>query len=130
MIRQRKTKGPCTLIARWLRLTQPSGHRAESATFQRSSIRRRRPRRCNVSLIIALITLACMIVGTLLGVWIQKVLPEHHRGDSTKDVVKTAAGMMATLVALVVGLLVSSAKSSFDSTSARITEGGAKVITL
>ncbi|MCE9533916.1 MAG: DUF4239 domain-containing protein [Planctomycetes bacterium] len=82
------------------------------------------------SLGIALITLACMIGGLLLGVILRYILPEHHTKDDAKDMMKTAAGMMATLIALIIGLLVSSAKSSFDATSGSLTQGGAKIITL
>ncbi|HEV8058919.1 MAG TPA: hypothetical protein VGP68_03550 [Gemmataceae bacterium] len=82
------------------------------------------------SLAIALITFACMLGGALLGSLLRHLLPDHHIRDDSKDIVKTAAGMMATLVALIIGLLVSSAKSSFDQTSAGITQGGAKIITL
>jgi hypothetical protein len=82
------------------------------------------------SLQIAAIILACMLGGTLLGLLFRHFLPDHHIRDDSKDVLKTVAGMMATLVALIIGLLVSSAKSSFDQTSASITQGGAKIITL
>lgn len=82
------------------------------------------------SLAVAFITLACMLGGLLLGLRLRDVLPEHHTRDDSKDIVKTAAGLMATLVALIVGLLVSSAKTSFDLTNASITQGGAKIITL
>ena len=82
------------------------------------------------SLAIASITLACMLGGLLLGLLLRHFLPEHHIRDDSKDIVKTAVGMMATLVALIIGLLVSSAKGSFDQTSAGITQGGAKIITL
>jgi hypothetical protein len=46
------------------------------------------------------------------------------------DITRTAAGLLATLVALIIGLLVSSAKITFDSTNASITQQGAKIITL
>ncbi len=71
-----------------------------------------------------------MLGGMWLGVLLRKVLPEHHTQDDSKDMMKTAAGMMATLVALIIGLLVSSAKNSFDTTNASITQAGAKIITL
>jgi Protein of unknown function (DUF4239) len=58
------------------------------------------------------------------------LLPEHHLRDTSKDTVKVVAGMIATLSALVLGLLVGSAKSSFDTTSTAITQGGAKIILL
>ena len=43
---------------------------------------------------------------------------------------KTAAGMMATLVALIIGFWSASAKSTYDQTNASITQGVAKIITL
>ncbi len=82
------------------------------------------------SLGIAFITLACMLGGMLSGLLLRHVLPDHHTKDDSKDIMKTAAGMMATLVALIIGLLVSSAKGTFDQTNTSITQGGAKMITL
>ena len=71
-----------------------------------------------------------MLGGMFLGVLLRGVLPGHHTESDSRDVMKTAAGMMATLIALIIGLLVSSAKSSYDQTNASITQGGAKIITL
>src|SRR5438128_1166710 len=71
-----------------------------------------------------------MLGGMLLGLSLRHALPDHHTKDDSKEIMKTAAGMMATLIALIIGLLVSSAKSSFDTASASITQGGAKIITL
>lgn len=82
------------------------------------------------SLIIASIALSCIVAGCGIGMLLRKRIPDHHTRDDSKDIIKTVAGMMATLVALVIGLLVSSAKSSFDAANAGITSGGAKVITL
>jgi hypothetical protein len=82
------------------------------------------------SLASAFIILACMIAGMVFGMLLRRRLPEHHIRDDSKEIVKTAAGMMATLVALVIGLLVSSAKSSFDTINGNITQAGAKIITL
>ena len=52
--------------------------------------------------------------GALLGMLLRTVLPEHHFNDATKDVVKVVTGLLATLAALVLGLLVASSKNSFD----------------
>lgn len=82
------------------------------------------------SLIIAFIIFACMLSGMLFGLRFRRFLPQHHTQDESKDIVKTATGMMATLVALIIGLLVSSAKGSFDIANAGITQTGAKIITL
>jgi hypothetical protein len=82
------------------------------------------------SLLIALMTLACLCAGAIVGSLIQRQLPEYLLRDDTRDVVKTASGMIATLVALVIGLLVSSSKSSFDQAGAGLTQTGAKIILL
>ena len=77
---------------------------------------------------IAFISAGCIFGGVLLGMLLQKVLPEHHLDTPSKDTVKVGAGMLATLTALVLGLLVSSAKSSFDAMNAGIAQTGAKII--
>jgi hypothetical protein len=79
---------------------------------------------------IGLISAACIFGGALLGFLLQGRLPEHHLRDTSKDTVKVAAGMIATLSALVLGLLVGSAKSSFDATNTAIVQNGAKIILL
>jgi hypothetical protein len=82
------------------------------------------------SLFTALITLACLCAGTIFGSLIRNRLPDHHLRDDSRDVVKMASGMIATLVALVIGLLVSSSKSSYDQASGEVTQIGARVILL
>jgi hypothetical protein len=82
------------------------------------------------SLTIGFISAGCIFGGVLLGMLLQKVLPEHHLDTPSKDTVKVGAGMLATLTALVLGLLVSSAKSSFDGMNAGIAQAGAKVMLL
>ena len=77
---------------------------------------------------IGFISAGCIFGGVLLGMLLQKVLPEHHLDTPSKDTVKVGAGMLATLTALVLGLLVSSAKSSFDAMNAGIAQTGAKII--
>ena len=80
------------------------------------------------SLIIGLISAGCIFGGALLGIWLHKVLPEHHLDVASKDTIKLGAGLLATLAALVLGLLVSSAKGSFDAMNAGIAQAGAKVL--
>src|SRR5438067_7980702 len=82
------------------------------------------------SLTIGLISAGCIFGGALLGLLLQGLIPEHHLRDTSKDTVKVVAGMIATLSALVLGLLVSSAKSSFDTTSNAMIQNGAKIILL
>jgi len=79
---------------------------------------------------VALIAFVCIFGGALLGLFLRTLLPEHHLRDDSRDALKLGAGLIATLVALVLGLLVSSAKSSFDAMNSGLTELGAKVILL
>lgn len=66
------------------------------------------------SLTIAGIVFACTFGGALLGIFLRRILPEAHLNSESKDVVKMGTGLLATLAALVLGLLIASAKSSFD----------------
>ena len=82
------------------------------------------------SLTVGLISAASIFAGSLLGIGLQRLLPGHHLNKETQDVVKLSAGTIATLTAMVLGLLVSSAKSSFDTTNTAIVQGSTKVIVL
>ena len=80
--------------------------------------------------IIALVILAGSCGGLLLTMRLRHRLPPHHQEDATRDLIKIATGMMATLVALILGLLVSSAKTTFDTATAEVTQSGAQIIAL
>jgi len=82
------------------------------------------------SLIASAVTLGAIVAGTAVGMFLAKVLPDHHLKKSTEDTIKLASGMLATLAALVLGLLVASAKQSYDATSTQITQTGAKIALL
>jgi hypothetical protein len=79
---------------------------------------------------ISVIVLACVMTGALFGAFLRSSLPAHHLSDDSKDTIKIGTGLIATLVALVLGLLVASAKSSFDTKSEELKQGAAKVILL
>jgi hypothetical protein len=79
----------------------------------------------------AFIFFTFMSGGVLLGSYLRMILPDEHTQADSRDILTiTSTGMMATLIALIIGLLVTSAKSNFDDTSSSITQGGAKIITL
>lgn len=82
------------------------------------------------STFIALVSAGCIFAGALLGLGLQRLLPGHHLSKETQDVVKLSAGTIGTLTALVLGLLVSSAKSTFDTMTSGIVQGSAKFILL
>jgi hypothetical protein len=68
--------------------------------------------------------------GAVLGMILRPVLPEHHLSADSKDVVKVGMGLVAALSALVLGLLVASAKSSYDAQSSELTEMSSKIVLL
>ena len=80
--------------------------------------------------LIAFIIFALMLSGMALGSYLRLVLPDEHTQADSKDILMTSAATMGTLIALIIGLLVTSAKSTYDETNASITQGGAKIITL
>ena len=61
---------------------------------------------------------------------LRKFLPEDHLTTDAKDVVRLATGLVVTMTALVLGMLVSSAKSSYDFQKAEVATMGAKVVLL
>jgi hypothetical protein len=79
---------------------------------------------------IALASTGCIFAGALLGMGLQKVLPGYHLSKESHDIVKLGAGIIATLTALVLGLLISTAKSSFDAVNDGIVQSSAKIILL
>ena len=79
---------------------------------------------------IGLIVLVCVFGGALLGMLLRRVLPEHHLNEASKDVVKVVTGLIATLAALVLGLLIASAKNSFDTVNEGFRQSAAKIILL
>ena len=79
------------------------------------------------SMTTGLICTGCVFGGALLGMWLSTLLPDHHLRGNSKDAVKVGGGMIATLTALILGLLVGSAKSSFDLVQNGITQSGAKI---
>jgi hypothetical protein len=66
------------------------------------------------SWLLSLIVFVCLSGGACLGMRLRARLPAHHLDDGTKDVVRVAMGLVATMAALVLGLLVASAKSTYD----------------
>ena len=79
---------------------------------------------------ISLITLAFVFGGALLGIFLRATLPAQHFDSDSKDVVKLGMGLVGTMAALVLGLLIASAKSSYDTQNAELTEMSSKVVLL
>jgi hypothetical protein len=76
---------------------------------------------------IATIVAAVLCGAVLLGAQIRRFLGEHHLNADTKDTVKLVMGLVATMAALLLGLLVSSAKGSYDATRGQVIQMAAKI---
>ena len=79
---------------------------------------------------VASLVLACLLAGAWLGFWFSTVLPEHHLSAHSKDSVKQSVAVLSTLTALVLGLVVGSAKSSYDAKGDALTAMAADIILL
>jgi hypothetical protein len=79
---------------------------------------------------IRLIVLACVFGGALFGMFLRGVLPEQHLSADSKDTVRLGTGLIGTMTALLLGLLVASAKSFYDTQSSELTEMSAKIVLL
>ena len=82
------------------------------------------------SLIVGLIAFAFIFAGALLGMSLRGAMPQSHLSDESKDSVKLGMGLVATMCALVLGLLIASAKTYYDTQNAELTEIAAKIVAL
>jgi hypothetical protein len=63
-----------------------------------------------VSAILLALAFLCPLTGAAIGMVLRHRIPEHHLTLASIDVMKLAMGLMATLIALTLGLLIQSAK--------------------
>ena len=66
----------------------------------------------------------------MLGMSVATVLSEDHLSPDSKDIVKLVMGLIASMAALVLGLLTGSAKSSFDTQEGELKQMAANVVLL
>jgi hypothetical protein len=71
-----------------------------------------------------------VIAGIFLGTLLRRALPEHHLSKDSQDIVRLGAGLIATIAALVLGLLIAAAKSSFDTQNSQVKQITANIILL
>ena len=82
------------------------------------------------SVMISLIVFASIVSGALIGLFLGAVLPAHHLSGDSKDIVKLAMGLIGTMTAILLGLLIASAKSFYDTQNTELTGLSAKVVLL
>jgi hypothetical protein len=57
---------------------------------------------------------ALMLGGAVVGVQLRRALPQRHLDVNTKDIVRLGGGLVATITAVVLGLLINSSNSTFE----------------
>jgi hypothetical protein len=77
--------------------------------------------------LICTVLFMCLVGAALLGRRVHRYLPEDHLSADSRDAVKLAMGLLATMTALVLGLLVSSAKDGYDTKRSVVIQMAAKV---
>lgn len=80
------------------------------------------------SLVASGVTFLTVFAAALGGLLLGRRLPEHHLDVASRDVVRLVLGIVATLSALVLGLLVASGKSSWDAQQGALYQMTAKLV--
>jgi len=68
------------------------------------------------------IAFACLVAAGGIGMWLRPILPEYDLSPDSKDAVKLAMGLVSTMSALLLGLLVNSAKNVYDAARSQVTQ--------
>jgi len=82
------------------------------------------------SLGMSLIAFVVIFGGAIVGMILRRAFPGHHVRDDSRDVIKLATGLVGTMAALVLGLLVASAKGFYDAQTTEITQISANIVFL
>jgi len=83
-----------------------------------------------ISIEISWIGFACVFGGALLGMFLRAVLPEHHLSAESKDIIKLWMGLVGTISAFVLGLLIASAMGSYNTQRSELTQMSTNIILL
>ena len=78
----------------------------------------------------SVIAFAVIFGGTFLGMFVRNRLPKHHLSGETKEVVRLGTGLIGTIAALVLGLLISAANITYETQSTEIKQLIADVVLL
>jgi len=76
---------------------------------------------------LAAILFVLFVGAALLGRRVRRYIPQDHLSADSRDAVKLAMGLVATMTALVLGLLVSSAKEGYDTKRNEVIQMAAKI---
>ena len=79
---------------------------------------------------ISLIVFASVFAGALFGMYLRALIPKHHLQENTENVIKLGMGLIATMAALVLGLLIATATNSYETQDDAVKHTAAKILLL
>ena len=79
---------------------------------------------------ISMLMFVCVFGGALCGMLLHATLPKHHLSADSTDIVKLGTGLVATMSALILALLIASTKSSYDTQRSDLTQMAVNVVLL
>jgi hypothetical protein len=82
------------------------------------------------SLAVSSLIFAIVFGGAMVGMALRRALPQEHLGTEAKDTMRLATGLVVTMTGLVLGMLVSSAKTYYDGQKNVVAEMSSQVIRL
>ncbi|MHA6206175.1 bestrophin-like domain [Dyella soli] len=81
-------------------------------------------------LLISMLIFASVFACALIGMYVRTRLPGHHVDEESGNAIKLATGLIATIAALVLGLMISSAKGSFDTVNSDLERNAVNILRL
>ena len=79
---------------------------------------------------ISILTFSLVFLSTIAGMIMQYILPEHHLSEDSKTIIKASRSVVIGLAALTLGLLIATAKESFDTKGAELKSSASKMIVI
>ncbi len=82
------------------------------------------------AIIVSLLVVLCIFVAGIIGMQLHRLVPRTHMTKDTQDVIRLGIGMISVLASLVLGLLIATAKSSYDTTDQAVRNYAAEIALL
>jgi hypothetical protein len=82
------------------------------------------------AVLLALVALVLGVAAALLGHWLRAILPEHHLHADSRDAMKLVLALVASMAALVLGLLVNTSQTVYRSQGENLMLLAANLVTL
>src|ERR1043165_7037411 len=71
---------------------------------------------------------ASILIGATIGMSLKRFLPAAALEGGSKEAIRLGAGFLSTLAALVIGLMIASAKNTYDSQNTNIRQLGTNAV--